>query len=248
MHRQPLFEELDYRKTPLGDLSLRRRTMLSLDDLDVFEVVLGDAFLMSSMFTVVEEALANLGIAAAAKTFAETPLDVVVGGLGLGHTAQATLAHSSVQSLNVIEFLRPVIEWHESGLVPLGKELTDNPRCRFVEGDFFQLALTDDTVPSFDPESAQSRFHAILLDIDHSPANLLHARHAAFYHSDGLRTMAAKLLSGGVFGLWSDDPPDDDFMKALDTVFTSCESHLVPFHNPLQDRTCESTVYLATKA
>ena len=57
------FEELDYRETPLGPLILRRRRIHSLDELDVFEVKLGDAFLMSSLFTTVEIALANLGLA-----------------------------------------------------------------------------------------------------------------------------------------------------------------------------------------
>ncbi len=59
-----LFEELDFRETPLGDLILQRRKYLQLDGLDVYEVKLGDAFLMSSMFHEVEEALSRLGLAA----------------------------------------------------------------------------------------------------------------------------------------------------------------------------------------
>ena len=52
------FEELDYRKTPMGELTLRRRRVALLDGLEVFEVKLGEAFLMSSLFHVVEVALA----------------------------------------------------------------------------------------------------------------------------------------------------------------------------------------------
>ena len=74
-----LFEELDYRETPLGAISLRRRRVLSLDR-DVFEVMLGDEHLMSSLFTEGEIALAELGLAATRGP----ALDVVVGGLGLG--------------------------------------------------------------------------------------------------------------------------------------------------------------------
>jgi len=44
------FEELDFQPTPIGDLSLRRRRVAALDDLEVYEVALGDGFLMSSMF------------------------------------------------------------------------------------------------------------------------------------------------------------------------------------------------------
>ncbi len=246
MTPNPRFEELDYRQTPLGDLILRRRTLPSLDHLEVFEIILGDAFLMSSLFTVVEVALARLGLGAAVDHFGRsTPLDVVVGGLGLGYTARAALDHPSTQSLIVVDFLQPVIDWHQRGLVPLGTALTADPRCRFIHGDFFQLAMTAAEHPAFDPDVPGRKFHAILLDIDHSPNHLLHTRHAAFYQPSGLRQVAAKLHPGGVFALWSDDPPDEGFLAALREVFATAGAHIVPFHNPHQDRSVASTVYVA---
>src|SRR3977135_3812907 len=57
------FEELDFRPTPMGVLSLRRRRQIT-SGLDIFEIKLGDEFLMSSAFTVAEIALARLGLAA----------------------------------------------------------------------------------------------------------------------------------------------------------------------------------------
>ena len=72
-----LFEELDFRETPIGDLILQRRRFLQLDGVEVYEVKLGDAFLMSSLFHEVEVALSKLGLAALATPDA----DVVVGGL-----------------------------------------------------------------------------------------------------------------------------------------------------------------------
>jgi spermidine synthase len=233
------FEELDYRQTRLGDLTLCRRRVAALDNLDVFEVKLGESYLMSSLFHEVEVALADLGLAAV-----DAPeIDVVVGGLGLGYTAVAALKHSRVRSLLVVDALDAVIEWHQRGLVPLGSVLTGDARCRFVHGDFFALAATPQT--GFDPQSAARRFHAVLLDIDHSPRNLLHPRNAAFYEPDGLRLLAKQLHPGGVFALWSDDPPDDDFTAALSEVFTEVKSHVVCFHNPLLERDSASTVYVA---
>src|SRR3954467_6618991 len=160
------FEELDYQKTPLGDLILRRRRMLSLGGLEVYEVKLGDAFLMSSLFHEVEEALAHFGLG----DLKGDRWDVVVGGLGLGYTAVAALEHRAVASLLVVDALEPVIEWHRQGLVPLGEKLTGDRRTRIVHGDFFALAQSAD---GFDPERPGRQFHAVLLDIDHSPANLL---------------------------------------------------------------------------
>ncbi len=240
------FEELDYRKTPLGDLILRRRLLPELDSIEVHEIILGDAFLMSSLFTTVEIALSQLGLALAERHFPETRLDVVVGGLGLGYTARAALDRPSVGSLIVVDYLEPVIEWHRQGLAPLGPGLTADPRCRLVHGDFFDLAVAGDSGPGFDPAMAGRRFHAVLLDIDHSPGNLLHERHASFYEVDGLRKLSKQLHPGGIFGLWSDAPPEAGFMDSLHQVFATCESHVVTFHNPHQDCEAASTVYLAS--
>ncbi|WP_235883896.1 hypothetical protein [Saccharopolyspora elongata] len=51
------FEEIDWRETPIGAISLRRRRDPLLD-VDVYEVKLDDEYLMSSLFTVAEEELA----------------------------------------------------------------------------------------------------------------------------------------------------------------------------------------------
>lgn len=243
MPPRPRFEELDFRSTSLGDLSLRRRTILSLDNREVYEIILGDAFLMSSLFTVVEEALSELGLKAALKKFGDRKLDVVVGGLGLGYTAVAALEFEEVNSLLVIDYLQPVIEWHQQELVPLGKTLNQDQRCRLVHNDFFTSAVET----HFDPDQPDRQFHAVLLDIDHSPDNLLHERHSNFYSVDGLKKLAQQIHDGGVFALWSDAPPEASFMKALEEVFESCESHIVEFDNPLQEKTSASTVYVAVK-
>jgi spermidine synthase len=233
-----IFEELDYQQTPLGELTLRRKRIAMLGDLDVYEVHLGNSFLMSSLFHVVEVALSDLGLGA----LEPGEWDVVVGGLGLGYTAVAALAHPTVRSLRVIDALEAVIGWHQRGLVPLGAELTGDPRCRLVHGDFFALAG--------DPAGFEAgrKFHAVLLDIDHSPRNLLHPRHGAFYSPAGLQALAAQLHPGGVFAMWSDEPPEAEFQKLLASVFATARSEVVTFPNPLLDRDSASTVYIARKA
>ena len=144
----------------------------------------------------------------------------------------------------VVDALDAVIEWHQRGLVPLGPVLTGDPRCRFVQADFFALAASAD---GFDPASPGRRFHAILLDIDHSPDNLLHPRHDAFYSLAGLRSprLPPPPQPGGVFALWSDDPPDDYFLHALQMVFTNAEAHVIKFDNPILDCQSASVVYVA---
>jgi spermidine synthase len=233
------FEELDYRQTPIGALSLRRRREPKLG-VDVFEIKLGDEFLMSSLFTASEIALAQLGLA----ELSGDGLDVVVGGLGLGYTAQAVLEHKSVTSLVVIEALEAVIDWHGSGLVPLGRELTAEPRCRLLHGDFFALAASS---AGFDPAAPGRQFDAVVVDIDHSPDALLDPRNAAFYGEAGLTQLAAHLRPGGVFGLWSNELADDGFTARLARVFAAARAEAVTFHNPLQDKPFTQTIYLAKK-
>lgn len=234
------FEELDYRTTPIGALSLRRRRDLSLG-IDVFEIKLGDDYLMSSLLTVSEIALAQRGLA----PLQGTDLAIVVGGLGLGYTAQAVLAHETVGSVIVIDALAAVIDWHEGGLLPLGPTLVADRRCRFVLGDFFALAAS---VEGFNPDQPSQRFDAILVDIDHSPDCLLDPRNAAFYQPEGLERLAAHLHPGGVFGLWSDELPDAAFTARLARVFAEARAEPVTFRHPLQDREFTQTVYFGRTA
>jgi len=235
------FEELDYRETPLGAISLRRRADPRLGGETVYEIKLGEEFLMSSRFTAGEIQLARLGLAA----LEGDDLDIVVGGLGLGYTAAAVLEHASVRSLVVIELLEPVIDWHRRGLGPLGREVVSDPRCTIVQDDFFGLAAS--TGGGFDREDPARPAHAVLLDVDHSPSHWLAPENGGFYSAAGLESLAEKIHPGGVFGLWSNDPPDAQFTRLLEAVFRSSEEHVVTFPNPFTGGESTCTIYLAGK-
>jgi spermidine synthase len=230
------FEEIDRQSTPIGEISVRRRLEPTLQ-IDVYEVKLGDEFLMSSLFTVAEIALARLALA-------ELPgrdLDVVVGGLGLGYTARAVLQDPRVRSLQVVEALGVVIDWHERDLLPLATELTSDSRCRLTRGDFFAIVAGGGGFGAL----GTSRCHAVLVDIDHSPRHVLHPSHEPFYEATGLRRLADGLHPGGVFALWADGAPDDDFLAALGEVFASRAAHIVTFANFYTGEDSASTVYIA---
>ncbi len=236
------YEELDYRETPIGDLMLRRRRMLQLGERDIYEVKLGEYFLMSSLFHEAESQLAKIGLGQLEKE----DLDVVVGGLGLGYTAVSALEDERVSSLVVVEYLEAVIEWHQTGLVPLGKTLTEDPRCRLVHADFF--ALSRDLARSFDPENPAKKQDAVLLDIDHTPTKVLHQTNTRFYTEAGLKELAQHLKPGGVFGLWADGSPEASFTHHLSKVFEKAESHTIEFDNPITGGVSEGCVYLATRS
>jgi spermidine synthase len=236
------FQELDHARTPYGELILRRRRALSMDGAEIYEVKLDGEFLMSSLVNQSEIALAELGLAA----LEAGNWHVVVGGLGLGYTAATALDHHGVRSVLVVEALSEVIAWHERGLVPLGGRVTGDTRCRLEHADFFARARDPDV--GFDPAEPGRRFDAVLLDIDHSPLDLLHGTHADFYEPAGLRLMAAQLRPGGVFALWSAEPPEEEFTSRLKEVFQSTETHLVEYYNPLLDRDDINTVFVCRTA
>ena len=196
---------------------------------------------MSSLFVEAEEELAALAL----RSLDTEKLDVVVGGLGLGYTAAKVLENETVRSLLVIETIAPVISWHRLGLVPLGDKLALDSRCSLVHGDFFKLAASSD---GFDPDNPGRLFHAVLVDIDHSPSHWLDTGNSMFYTEAGLAALAASLHPGGVFGLWSNDPPDEAFGSLLEQVFVSAEFHLVTFPNPYTGGESSNTIYLAYRA
>jgi len=233
----PLFEEIDYQKTPLGELVLQRRRMLSLNGLEVYEVKLGEEYLMSSLFHEAEVALADIA-------FAELDgerWDVVIGGLGLGYTAAAALKYRQVARLVVVEALAPVIHWHKSGLVPNGSTISNDKRSVYHHSDFFALTRG----AGFDPAVEGKRFDAILLDIDHTPDALLNASHGDFYTQAGLDRLKSFLKPKGVFALWSNDPPDDSFVRLLSDVFGTACGNTITFDNPLQQSTSANGIYVA---
>lgn len=236
-----IFEEIDYEKTPLGDISLRKRSEPRLDNVLIYEVKLGDEFLMSSLFVEAEEQLSKLGLSRLMKNGHQDQLNVVVGGLGLGYTALTALGYPEVGCLRTIDVMAPVIRWHQQGLLPIGNELAVNPKSELILGDFFAIA-TDERAGVLN----DTQVHAILLDIDHSPSHWLNEGNSGFYNHESLLKMKSKIVKGGVFGLWSNEPPDSEFTKLLNGVFRETEEHVVSFPNPYSGGESINSVYIST--
>ena len=231
-------EELGFQTTPLGDLTLRRRTEPRLGGMEIYEVKLGDEYLMSSLFTESERQLAKLALEPL-----DGELDVVIGGLGLGYTAAEALKNKSVKQLLVIDLFQAVIDWHQAGLVPMSNLLTGDPRCELRQSDFFALAKA-----GFDVSASERKFDAVLLDIDHSPKHYLDEGSGSFYTAEGLSSVRRQLKPGGCFALWSNDPADAEFTAHLRSVFGTATAHDIEFPNPYTGLTSVNSVYVARVA
>jgi spermidine synthase len=213
-------EILAYEDTPLGPLCLRRRELLSSPGTVVTEVTLNHAFLMSSYNTASERALSRNAI----EMHGGSGLKVLVGGLGLGYTAEAALLYPEVSSVEVVEYLPEVIDWFTRGLIPLADTLSSDPRFSTSSGDVYAML----------GEPATRLFDVILIDVDHSPDDQLSSSNDWFYTEDGLRRARAHLAPGGVLGVWS-SAESSSFSRALREVFQEVRVESVAFFNQMTD-------------
>ena len=234
-----LFKELDYQKTPLGYISLRRRKQLKLNK-DIFEVILNDEHLMSNLFIASEVALATIPLKELKSDFP----DILVGGLGLGYTAREVLSNKNVKSLSIIEYLEPVISWHERGILPIGKLLYEDTRCNIISADFFKSVFNE---KGFDPKIDNRKFDGIFLDIDHAPDFHLNSSHAKFYSIHGMKKISDNLKENGLFTLWSNNLPDPNFIDLLKNAFISARAEKIVFYNSILEEDCTQTIYIAKK-
>ncbi len=212
-------EILAYEETSLGPLCLRRRLTLSEPRQSVTEVTLNHEFLMSSLHTESERALATEPL----KRIDGERLRVLVGGLGLGYTAQAAMLCERVEFVEVVEFLPPVIDWLRNGLIPLADELNAHPKLTITQGDIFQRLLMSPT---------SQRFDAILIDVDHSPDDQLAEVNHHFYEVDGLQSAVRHLNEKGQLALWSYDQ-HTPLLEAMRQVFDDATVLPIRFYNQL---------------
>lgn len=143
-----------------------------------------------------------------------------------------------------MELIPQVIDWHRRHLLPLGQELSEDPRCIFREGDFFQLACGPD---GFNRENPHAKHDAILIDIDHSTTHLIDEASADFYGSGSITALVSKLKPGGVFALWSTDPEDPAFVDAMQDSLREVTVSRVEFTTPYREEPAFNLVYMGRK-
>ncbi|MFT5526078.1 MAG: spermidine synthase [Pirellulaceae bacterium] len=223
-------EILAYEPSPLGMLLLRRRELLFQPGTIVTEVTLNHEFLMSSLYTHSERALAETAV----ELHGGTDLQVLVGGLGLGYTAYEAIQSEQVASVEVVEFLPQVIEWLQNGLVPLSPQLNDHPKLTLTAGDVYQLL---DNAP-------KQTYDVIVIDVDHSPDERLDESSISFYTKSGLQAARKHLAPGGVLGVWS-YAESSPFADAMRDVFSEVVVKPVSFRNELVDEDVTDWLFFA---
>lgn len=137
-----------------------------------------------------EDALAELSI----HRLGEHPAPrVLVGGLGMGFTLQATLQLvNEAAEVTVAELIPSIVEWNRGLLADVAGRPLFDPRTRVHVGDVCELM-----------ESRVSAWDVILLDVDNGPRGLTRDTNGWLYSKEGLEAAHRALRPGGVLGVWS---------------------------------------------
>jgi spermidine synthase len=224
-------EILAYEESPLGPLCLRRRELLSQRGTFVTEVTLNHEFLMSSLYTDSERALAQTAL----QMHSGNDLQVLVGGLGLGYTAREAVLSQRVARVEVVELLPQVIDWLGRGLVPLSSELCGEQRLVVHQGDIYRRLAGP----------PHQQFDVILIDVDHSPEERLGKESGSFYSTQGLRTARRHLASDGILGVWS-YAECSPFAEALSETFAQVRVEPVTYDNRMIDQQRTDWLFFAS--
>jgi spermidine synthase len=220
------YVEVARAETERGEVVLRRR----VEDraADVLELRVNGVFVMDT-----KETSTEVELAAIALDLVEDPRRVVIGGLGLGYTAQRVLADPRVELVQVVELESALIGWMRDGTIPHGPGLLADKRLHLVDADIVQAV-----------EEAMSTYDLVLLDVDNGPGHLVHESNAAVYQREFLASTRAVLDPGGALVVWSADPAPD-LAPAMESVFGNCVEHR--YDVLLQERPEQYLLYLSRR-
>jgi spermidine synthase len=176
------------------------------------EIVANGVFLMDTRGGASE----RLHVTAAADRM-PAPGRMLIGGLGVGFSLAAALAHPHVGEVHVVEREAAVLRWNRGPLAAMNGDALGDPRVHAHEADVVQW-LADAPAGSLE---------AICLDVDNGPDWLVTPGNAWLYADDGLRTAARVLSPGGVLAIWS-AAPMPAFVARMQEHFADVEVVEVP--------------------
>ena len=145
------------------------------------------------------------------------PGRILIGGLGVGFSLAAALAHPAVGIAHVVEREAAVIHWNRGPLAPVHGGALADPRTVVHEADLVDWLAT----------AGPGSLDAICLDVDNGPDWLVNAGNARLYGAAGLAAAVRVLAPGGVLAVWS-AAPSPALAARLADLLTGVESLEVP--------------------
>jgi predicted membrane-bound spermidine synthase len=164
-----------------GELVLQRRD-------GHYEIVANGVFLMDTR----DRGSERLHVTAAADRMPQ-PGRMLIGGLGVGVSLAAALAHHGVGEVDVVEREPAVLRWNRGPLAAVNGDALSDPRVHTHEADVVQWLA----------QAPTCALDAICLDVDNGSEWLVSPGNAWLYGDEGLGTAARVLSPEGVLTIWS---------------------------------------------
>lgn len=221
MHDTDPSDVIDRRVTRRGELVLRRAG-------EHYEVVSNGVFLMDTRDGRSERALVDEALGAH-----DAPRSLLIGGLGVGFSLRAAVAHEALERIAVVEVEQPVVEWHATHLAHLTAGALADPRVEVVVAGVGEHLAT-----------ADERYDVVCLDVDNGPDWTVTEDNTRLYAAKGLDLVHGALRPGGVLAVWASRPVPE-FESRLREQLTDVRLVAVPSAVP---RAAPDVVYLARRA
>jgi len=151
------------------------------------QIVCNGAFVIASC----NERSSRALVSAARPWLPAGPLDVLIGGLGMGYALDEALDLPGLQSVTVAEYEPLIVEWFATHMREPASRAERDARSRLV------VAAVHDLLP------AGPRYDLIALDTDNGPQWLIRADNARLYEAGGVRLVAGAVRPNGVVVFWS---------------------------------------------
>ncbi len=144
---------------------------------------------------------------------------LLVGGLGMGFTLAAALAHSGPDArITVSELMPAVVRWNREYLGIVAGFPLDDERVTVIEQDVGKIM-----------HEHKNGFDAIMLDVDNGPDAFTRDDNDSLYGLRGLNNAYAALKPGGILTVWSAFP-DESFTQRMMKVGFDVEQRRVRAH------------------
>jgi spermidine synthase len=225
-------EYLDSSERSIGVIYLCREDHPDGGGGHVHTVYIDGELLMSDIGPVSERRLATSAIAAHK---GQGKIRILVGGLGLGHTADAALESPRASEVRVVDAMDFVIDWVKRGMIPLAESLNKDERLFLVQGDVYGDVLGP----------ASETWDVILIDVDHAPDSPLDPSTLVFYTVEGQERVRKHLAPGGIVAVWSahdNDAYADVMAKVYPESWRETVKWSVP-HEPGADQKLHNTLF-----
>jgi spermidine synthase len=151
------------------------------------QIVCNGAFVIASC----NERSSRALVAAARPFLAAGPLDVLIGGLGMGYALDEALDVPGLRSVTVAEYEPLIVAWFATHMRERASRAERDARSRIVVADVHDLL------------HGGPRYDLIALDTDNGPQWLIRADNARLYEAGGVRLVAQAVRPGGVVVFWS---------------------------------------------